>query len=500
MSIERTSVRALRQSLLRLLAALAGVAAVTWIDVSLLHVNSATAAFTFLVLILGLGTRTNLLESVAASIASTLAYNYFFLPPIGTFTIADPQDWVALSAFLATAITASHLSLSSRRRAEDARARQRELERMYEFSRALILGNDDSSFPDQVIHQVSNLFDVKSVWFYSCETDAVSKTETVRALFQESDLREVARTGTARIDRDNGTAIVPIRLGGAPSGTLGIAADFSLPDVVLDAITQLIAIAIERARAQRVATLTEATRQNEELKSTLLDALAHEFKTPLTSIKAATSSLLSAHRLDELIRELITIVDEEADRMTNLVSDTIELARLTGGAVKLQRELCSPEQLVYSALADMRHFFEGRKIDVEISPDLPFINVDSQLTQLTFRQLLSNAWKYSLPDSTIRLRANLQDEFIRFQLVTKGAVIRKPEQDRLFEKFYRAPGVRSLVPGSGMGLSICRQIVEAQGGRIWVESEPEAGTTFSLTLATDDAQARISEPRRQHIA
>ena len=478
--------RPLWQSLLRFFGVLAGVAALTWIDYILIRVNSATAAFTFLVLVLALATRSNLLESITASVASMLAYNFFFLPPIGTFTIADPQNWVALFAFLATAITASHLSSSARRKAEEAKIRHQELQQMYDFSRALILGHDERSLPNEITHQIAALFGIESVWFYSCETDVVYRTEVIQTSFEESELRATANTGNVWSDIGQSALILPIRLGGASLGSLGIAGTVSLSSFALEAITQLIAIAIARARAQETATLLEATRQNEQLKSTLLDAVAHEFKTPLTSVKAAASTVLSSCKLDEMAQELITVIDEEADRMTNLVSDAIEVARIGSSPVTLHKELSAPQQLVVSALEDMRNLFEGRELDISISPDLPPINVDRKLSQMTLRQLLSNAWKYSPPGSPIRVKAGMQDHFVLFEVINTGPGIPKNEQKRIFEKFYRAPAVRAQVAGTGLGLSISREIIEAQGGRIWVDSEPGTETRFSFTLPVAD--------------
>jgi two-component system sensor histidine kinase KdpD len=473
---------------------LAGVAVLTWIDFSLIHVNSATAAFTFLVLILGLATRVALRESIAASLAGMLAYNFYFLPPIGTFTIADPQNWVALFAFLATAITASHLSSSARRKTEEARVRQQELQRMYDFSRALILGHEDRGLPDEITHQMAALFGIDSVCFYSSRTDLIYRAETAQTPFKDDDFRSTANTGKVWSDVNQRALILPIRLGGASLGSLGIAGSVSLSDFALEAITQLIAIAIERARAQETATLLDATRQSELLKSTLLDAVAHEFKTPLTSIKAATSTVLSSCELGGMAQELITVVDEETDRLTNLVSDAIEIARIDSRPVTLHKELSSPEQLVLAALGEMRSLLEGRELDVRISSDLPLINIDRKLSELTLRQLLSNASKYSSPGSPIRVKAEAREDFVLFEVINMGPGIPKSEQQRIFERFYRAASVRSQVAGTGLGLSISKEIVEAQGGRIWVDSEPGTRTLFAFTLPVADPKSLLPCP------
>lgn len=473
------------------------MAAVTAIDFLLIHVNSATAAFTFLILILGLATRSGLRESITASIASVLVYNFFFLPPIKTLTIADPQNWVALFAFLATAVTASRLSASARQRTEEARARQKELQRMYDFSRALILGPQDRSLPSQITLQMATLFQIESVWLYDCATDTISQSGIKEARPQESLFRTVAATGESSYDLEQNILIVPVKLGNASLGSLAVVGAETLSEVALQAVTQLIAIAMERARAQEVATRMEISRQNQQLKSALLDALAHDFKTPLTSVKIATTTMLSRGTLRELEHELITVINEEADRMTNLVSDAIELARIGTGPVTLHKELCAAEQIVESALADMRSLLGGRELAVHIAPGLPLLNIDRKLSELVLRQLLSNALKYSLPASPIDLKAERRDSFVAFKVSDVGPIISRAEQKLIFSTYYRAPEVRGRIPGTGMGLSISREIVEAQGGRIWVESEAGLGTHFFFTLPITETQD-IADPILSH--
>lgn len=486
-------------SLLRLATVLAAVAALTSIDFLLIHANGATAAFTFLILILGLATRAGLRESITASIASVLVYNYYFLPPIRTLTIADPQNWVAFLGFLATAITASRLSSNAKLRAEEARARQQELQCMYDFSRALILRPEDRSLPNQITLQIATLFQIESVWFYDRAADFLFCTQTNGIPLEESLFRNVAATGNPWYNTEHSALIVPVRLGGSHLGSLGIAGTGRLSEVALQAITQLIAIMMERARAQDTAARIEASRQNEQLKSILLDALAHEFKTPLTSVKAATTTILSRKELTEMEQELVTVIDEEADRMINLVTDAIELARIGTGPIILNKELCTPEQLITSVLTDLRPLLGGRQLTVNIAPDLPQLSVDRKLSELVLRQLLGNALKYSFPDSPIELKAEPRQCLVAFQVSDAGPFISESEQNLIFTPYYRAPEVRARVPGTGMGLSISREIVEAQGGRIWVTSEVESGTHFIFTLPIAETETTDASSFRQAI-
>jgi len=466
----------------RLAGSLAAVLAITFVDYRVLHVNSATAAFSFLLLILALAARAGLRESITASLASMAAYNYFFLPPVGTLTIADPQNWVALFVFLATAITASQLSSSARRKAEEAADREHELERLYEFSRALMLRDADRTLATQTTAQIMELFGVEDVGFYDASTDSVCKSTLERSALAESRLREVGRTGDTWRSQDSLALAVPVGLGGRKLGALGVSGQNAPSEVALQAIAQLVAIAIERGRAQDLANRVDAERQNEQLKSTLLDALAHEFKTPLTSVKAATSALLSRRGLDATASELLTIVDEEADRMTNLVSDSIELARIGTGPVTLHRERCSAGTVLSSTLTQLRGLFAGRKVFPKVPADLPAVYADRKLVELVLRQLLDNAVKYSPDLAPIYLEAEVESAQVVITVRNSGDGIPESEQKLLFDKFYRGRHTRGRVPGTGMGLAIGREIIEAHGGRMWMESAPGKGAQFSFTL------------------
>jgi two-component system sensor histidine kinase KdpD len=429
-----------------------------------------------------------------------LAYNFFFLPPIGRLTIADPQNWVALLVFLATAITASQLSTSARRKAEEAAFREQEVQRLYEFSRALMLRDDERALPDQATRKIVELFDTQDVCFYDRGADSVRRIGPSESPIEGAALRNVARTGESWRKPESAALIVPVRLGGRCLGSLGVAGNNRMSEVALQAIAQLVAIAIERARAQELAARVDAARQNEQLKATLLDALAHEFKTPLTSIKAAATTMLSNDKLDEMKRDLLTVIDEETDRLTNLVTEAIELARLGSGPVKLHREPCSVNELISSATIHLRRLTEGRVLEVTIARDLPPVMIDRRLCELALRQLLNNALRYSPASSVIQIAAAIQGDAIAIRISNAGPGIPKAEQDLIFEKFYRGHDVRGRVAGTGMGLSIAREIAEAHGGRLWLTTEPGKDVQFSLTLPIISSQEPVKGQPTQTVA
>jgi two-component system sensor histidine kinase KdpD len=217
----------------------------------------------------------------------------------------------------------------------------------------------------------------------------------------------------------------------------------------------------------------------------LLDALAHEFKTPLTSIKAAASTILDAGPPAQT--ELVTVIEEEADRLDTLVSETIRMARIEGGGLQLDRRLQTIADLVNAALRKLRILLEDRDVRIEIEPELPPVMADLELISLTIRQLLTNALKYANPESPIVIRARAGAGAVTISVKDFGPGIASKDLSRIFEKYYRIEDHADRIPGTGMGLSIARDIIKAHGGDIWVESVMGQGSEFLFTLPVGEA-------------
>lgn len=454
--------------------------AVTLLDARL-RVNIPTAGFTYLLLVLALATRMGLREAIAAAVASMLCYNYYFLPPVGQFTIADPQNWVALAVFLITAVTASQLSDSARRRADEAGNRRQEMEQVYQFSRALMIGDDQRSVAAQIPLAVARVFRVPQVAFYDRSSDTVHRSDDLAPVIADDQLRDAARTESNWSSVAQKASILTVRFGGRTLGSLGLVGA-SISEAALQAIAQLGAISIERARAQDAASFAEASRQNERLKSTVLDALAHEFKTPLTSIKAAITSVLALGQRDPVQQELLTVADEEADRLTSLVTRTIEVARIEAGHVKLSRQVVPVAELVSGSIAQINLIADGREIGVQVPPELGAADADPGLASLVLRQLLDNALKYSSPHAKIVVSAERKDDSIVIHVMDDGPPIPAKELEAIFEKFYRGRDVRDRIPGTGLGLTIAREIIGAHGGSLSVTSQPGQPVDFCFSL------------------
>src|SRR5262245_36147388 len=309
----------------RIAAALAAVGAVTAAYASVVHVNPTTIALSYVVVILLIASTWGIAESTAASIGAMLCLNFFFLPPIGTLTIADPQNWIALVAFLLTATIASQLSVRARQRTVEALARQTDLERLYALSRALLLSESGASLPGTIARHIADAFGLRAVGLYDQRRDTVSWAGASEFPGSDDKLREVARRGVA-LNEPGGLKMIAIQLGGQSVGSVAIM-DSDVSDTVLHSIANLAAIGIERARGEEATARAEAARHSSELRATVLDALAHEFKTPLTSMTAAANDLVTSATAGSRDRELAKILDEELDRFQGLVSDAVQMLR-----------------------------------------------------------------------------------------------------------------------------------------------------------------------------
>lgn len=410
-----------------------------------------------------------------------LCFNYFFLPPVRTFTISDPQNWVALFAFLATAIIASQLSNRASRRAAEAIHRQQEMERLYELSRALLLSGADQPVATQVAQHVARVFGCRGTVFYDRASAQLYRAGAVDVPVPDSKLRDSAMQGTEFQDFETGVTTLPVSLGGHGIGSLTMMGG-TISEAAMHAIANLVAIALEKEQAQAAANLAEAARNNEELKSTLLDAVAHEFKTPLTSIKAATTAMLSSNSQTASQHELLTVIDEETNRLADMVTEAIQMARIEAGKLSIDKKPVRVEQLVHEILEQSRTALDGRAVAVQVAPGLPPADADPDLVHLVLRQLLSNAVKYSPPGSAITFHLEVKQAEIAVGIADHGCGIPEAEQQHIFDKFYRARNVRTQIPGTGMGLTIARRIVEAHGGTMWVHSQPRQGAEFFFSL------------------
>ena len=470
----------LSQRPLRVLICLCGVAIVTFVAYRVIPVNATTAGFAYLLLVLVVASTWGFLEAALSSVLATLTFNFFFFPPIGTFTIADPQNWVALFSFLATSLIASRLSATAKRRASEAIEHRRDVERLYSFSRAILLIERTESFPARLLAKLVETFELSAAVLYERHTGKFYRTGTVESDGLEDQLRDAALNGRSSKDAEH-RMLTAVSLGSESIASLALLGP-PMPDSVLQGIANLVAIGLDRARAQELAEQVEAVRQSEQLRTTLIDAMAHEFKTPLTLIKGVTTSLLA--KLDESReskKEQLTIADEEADRLKNLIDDAVEMARLDTTHIDVHPEISSLTEIVREVIASMPAEIEDRPVEVRSEVPLPIVAFDKRLMKLAIKQLLDNALKYSPPDTAVEIRVYGSASMLVVEFIDHGDGIPVEEQPRIFERFYRSPSIKDQIPGSGLGLSIAHGIVRAHDGDLTVTSR--AGETrFQMTL------------------
>jgi len=467
--------------ILRVLISLGGVALVTWVGSAVIPVNATTVAFAYLLVVLILATVWGYVEAIVASLAATLAFNFFFLPPVGTLTITDPQNVVSLFSFLATALVGSRLSTTAKQRALDAAARQRDVERLYTFSRAILLIEKSDVFAKELIQKLADIFELSAVVLYERRTEQFYRAGPADFDGLEDQLKDTALQGTAFTDPERHRTITAVRLGAEPIAGLALEGA-PMPDSVVQGIANLVAIGLERAHAQHLAAQVEAAQQSEKLRTTLLDAMAHEFKTPLTSVIAATSALLDSPDQAAAARtELLKIADEEAHHLKELIDDTVETGRLDATEIRVNAEPIKVEVLVREVAASMR---AGRPIEISGTQSPRPILADRRLLGLAIKQLLDNALKYSPPDTPVSTHIESADDSVTIAVTDHGKGIPRQEQSRIFERLYRSPSVARQIPGSGLGLSIAQSIVRAHNGELNVTSRP-GETTFRITLPAE---------------
>jgi len=476
-------VKLLDKSPVRFIIACLLVAVMVFAFRFLVHLNPATVGFTFLLAVLIISAAWGLRYAVFLAIIATLAYNFFFLPPIGTFTIADPQNWIALGVFLITAVIASQLAERARREALSAVRRRGELERLYAFSQRMLTSGNVltlvNDIPSDVVETFGGtasgmfLIDRKKVYY----SDVKSQEQ-----FNEEDLRRASNRGESSFDSAKKTVVMPLRVGVRSVGAIGIAG-IEMGRESLDALGSLIAIAIERAGAVEKLARTEANRESERLRSILLDSVTHDFRTPLTSIKASSESLLSDETLDEAARqELLAIINEESDRLDRLVGEAAQMAQVDAGAVELHLEPHHIREAIDVAMESTRNVLSKHTITVEADDNLPKVMMDVRRIGEVLAQLLDNAGKYSDQGTRIKITAEVQDSTLVTSVADQGPGIDDLDQSMIFDKFYRGRGQRSTIQGTGMGLAISKAMVEAHHGTISVVSQISRGSVFSFAL------------------
>jgi two-component system, OmpR family, sensor histidine kinase KdpD len=403
--------------------------------------------------------------SIPVALGSMLAFNFFFLPPVHTFTLIDERDWLALTVYLATAIVVSDLASRARRRAAEAEQREREESLLADLSTAVLQGEEIRAQLDELTQAVASVLQVP----------------TVR--LELGPPREAGAGGRA----------LELRTGDRTVGTLYVDGDADVDPAVrrrfLPALASLLAVALDREQLQREALAAERLRSSDSVKTAILRAVSHDLRSPLTAIRVAAESLASPSVTlseDDKARQLDTVRQESA-RLDRLVANLLDLSRLQAGTAASQRELVAVDELVSQALTEL-----GReeRVRAELPPEPPVVQVDAVQVERVLVNLLENALRLSPPEAEVVIRVVSAGDEVVLRVVDEGPGIPSAELDRIFEPFRQiasGDGRR----GTGLGLAIARGFAEANGGRVWAESRRGSGAAFALAFPLAPAVAGL---------
>jgi two-component system sensor histidine kinase KdpD len=446
--------------------------------------------------------------SVLASILSVAAFDFFFVLPHLTFAVSDTQYFVTFGVMLLVALIISTLTVRLRLQAQAARERERRTAVLYAASRDLAATRGLDNLLAASVRHIADVFQSQVVALIPAEEGRLrlaGASPTTSALAEEEEAvaqwvfthGEVAGMGTDTLPGAK-ALYLPLTSSHGPVGVLGVSPADSrqllAPEQLhlLETFANQTALAIERARFAEEAERTRVQIETERLRNTLLSSVSHDLRTPLATITGAASSLVDDQEaLDaDAQRELAQTLYEEAARLNRLVGNLLDMTRLESGTVAVNKAWESLEEVIGGALARLESLVGDRPVTVHLPPTLPLIPLDSVLLEQVLINLLENALKYTPPGSPIEVSATVSSAEVQVAVADRGPGIPAGDVERVFDKFYRGQGT-SGSQGAGLGLAICRAIIEAHGGRIWAEARPNGGAVFCFTLPVDSAPPTI---------
>ncbi len=399
----------MRKALLGPIVAASGSLAIALLCFFVLHSNATIAALFLLLGVVLAGAYASRAEALAASVAATLSLDYFFIPPIWQVSIADPQGWLALSVFLTVSLIATNLSARLRRQRDEMAERQVEAEKLHALNRAILLSDGSAQDVDRIlVNKCMELFGFEEAALFESATGEVFRSSQHSAI-SEAELRRLAHYNS--IETNARMTGIPITLGNKVFGSFAFVGN-APPVGLLQALGNTMALSLAQAQTQQAASRAEAVRRSEELKSVMIDALAHELKTPLTAIEAAADMLHAGRVSAEQRDELVDVVQQEAKRLRRLMSEAIHLARIEANRLKLERVPAPADRLIQAAIEALGQRASSHPISVSIEGDAPAVLGDPELISEMIKQLLDNALKYSAVGKPIAITAGEENGWV----------------------------------------------------------------------------------------
>jgi len=447
-----------------------------------LGLNLTITGFVYLVLVVLQSLIGDFISSAVVSVIAVGCLDFFFIPPLFSFQVTHPIDIGALTTFLITALVITRLTTQVREHASTSERQRNEMKRLYELAQRLLALNPEKAMLAKSVECFRAVFDLRAVCLYDgIDAELHSAGESTSDLANKTRAACIARQNSD--DNISGVFIRCLHAAGKIRGAVGFDG-LQDAELTVGPLTALAAAMLERARAFQEASHAVAATEAEVFRGAILDALAHEFKTPLATIVTAAGGLHETGSLGPEQLELAEMVETEASRLGVLTSRLLRIAQLDRDEVKPQLELTDIAGLVTHLVDQYSQRWTDRQFSVRRAATSLEVLADIELIQLAIRQLLDNACKYSHPNSAITVSIESQNRFVIVRVWNSGSSIASADRARVFERFYRGAETRRLAPGSGLGLYVARKIVTAHGGILDLEKETSAseGTAFRLTV------------------
>jgi two-component system sensor histidine kinase KdpD len=478
MAIPLTERRLWIQLLMQCAAGCAAIAVSTFIAYRL-HFPVSTAGFIYLLIVVAISLGYGVWQATFVSLIAVSCLNYFFIPPIFTFQVADERDWIALVSFQVCALLVSRLSTREQRIARDANYQRIQMKKLYELSRGILLFDLHHPPGPQLVQLIRRIFYADDVAIFDADLARLDHEGS-----WSSEEQQIAKAAylvdKSEDDRDIRTTQRVIRIGSSSIGAIAIRGE--VDPLIANAVASLAAIAFERYRSYEKEARAESAKQAEQLRVAVLDALAHAFKTPLTVICTASSGLQEMGTLDTTEVELADLINQEAVNLNQLCTRLLQTAKLEASNVTLHTEPVIISKLVKGVVSELTTTLKGHPVDLSIQEQNTPMQCDRELLMMILTQYLDNAAKYSTPETPIEVRVRESNSELLLSVRNHGSLIRMQDRERVFERFYRGSEAKDHIPGTGVGLSIVKKAAEAHQGHVWVVSDEAEGTTFFLSM------------------
>jgi two-component system, OmpR family, sensor histidine kinase KdpD len=452
-----------------------------------LHFNPAPMGFLFLLVVVCVAILCGFWQASLVSILAAACLDYFFYPPLFHFTMANPEDWVALGSFEVSALLVSRLSSRERLNSQEAKLQRTAMEQLYELSRSTLLINLHQPPGPQLVHLIQRIFAAEAVAIFDV-TSGSNDASGAWVPGEENLAKECYLSQADDENRATRTSRRLLRVGADSIGAMAIRGD--LGALVVDALTSLTAVTLDRCVFFRKESEVEAAHQSERLRAAVLDSLAHAVKTPLTAIQSASAGLAEVGKLNHPQEELVSLIDDETSKLTLLSTRLLQTAKLEADEFSLAKDEIIVGDLVESVLHEHRGRMSGHPLEVAVPDPALTLRGDRDLLTMALTQFLDNAAKYSFSGTVVKVSAWESHKELMLSVHNFGPAIPIADRERIFQRFYRAEGTQHMAAGTGIGLSTVMMAAEAHRGHVWVISNAEEGTTFYLSLPLNGGKSQ----------